>query len=89
MSTAIVYKAIRCKNGLLALRANIGKPMHIVCLDLAGVLIPQIWSEFSRCSGIPDISITTRDEPVYDKLMRFLIETLLQHDLTPLHTSRN
>lgn len=55
--------------------------MHIVCLDLEGVLIPEIWIEFSRCSGIPDLSITTRDEPDYDKLMRFRIETLLQHEL--------
>ena len=55
--------------------------MHIVCLDLEGVLIPEIWIEFSRCFGIPDLSITTRDEPDYDKLMRFRIETLQQHKL--------
>ena len=50
--------------------------MQIVCLDLEGVLIPEIWIEFSRRAGIPELSKTTRDEPDYDKLMRGRIEIL-------------
>ena len=44
--------------------------MRIVCLDLEGVLVPEIWIEFSRRTGVPELSRTTRDEPDYDKLMR-------------------
>jgi phosphoserine/homoserine phosphotransferase len=55
--------------------------MQIVCLDLEGVLVPEIWIEFSRRTAIPALSRTTRDEPDYDKLMRFRIETLRQHGL--------
>ena len=55
--------------------------MQIVCLDLEGVLVPEIWIEFSRRSNIPALSRTTRDEPDYDKLMRFRIETLRTHGL--------
>jgi len=44
--------------------------LQIVCLDLEGVLVPEIWIEFSRRAGIPELSKTTRDEPDYDKLMR-------------------
>ena len=55
--------------------------MQIVCLDLEGVLIPEIWIEFSKRTGIPEFSRTTRDEPDYDKLMRFRIALLLQHGL--------
>lgn len=50
--------------------------MLIVCLDLEGVLVPEIWIEFSRRAGIPELSKTTRDEPDYDKLMRGRIEIL-------------
>ena len=50
--------------------------MQIVCLDLEGVLIPEIWIEFSRRAGIPELAKTTRDEPDYDKLMRGRIEIL-------------
>lgn len=50
--------------------------MQIVCLDLEGVLVPEIWIEFSRRAGIPELSKTTRDEPDYDKLMRGRIEIL-------------
>jgi len=50
--------------------------LQIVCLDLEGVLIPEIWIEFSRRAGIPELSKTTRDEPDYDKLMRGRIEIL-------------
>ena len=50
--------------------------MQIVCLDLEGVLVPEIWIEFSGRTGIPELSKTTRDEPDYDKLMRGRIEIL-------------
>jgi phosphoserine / homoserine phosphotransferase len=56
-------------------------PLHIVCLDLEGVLIPEIWIEFSRRTGIADLSKTTRDEPDYDKLMRGRLEILGKHGL--------
>lgn len=55
--------------------------MQVVCLDLEGVLVPEIWIEFSRRSGIPELSRTTRDEPDYDKLMRFRIDLLRRHGL--------
>jgi phosphoserine/homoserine phosphotransferase len=50
--------------------------MRIVCLDLEGVLVPEIWIAFSEAAGIPELRLTTRDEPDYDKLMRFRIATL-------------
>ena len=55
--------------------------MQVVCLDLEGVLIPEIWIEFSKRTGIPEFARTTRDEPDYDKLMRFRIELLARHGL--------
>ena len=55
--------------------------MQMICLDLEGVLVPEIWIEFSKRSGIPELARTTRDEPDYDKLMRFRIETLATHRL--------
>ncbi len=55
--------------------------MDIVCLDLEGVLVPEIWIAFSKASGIPELSRTTRDEPDYDKLMRFRLEILREHHL--------
>ncbi len=55
--------------------------MQIVCLDLEGVLVPEIWIEFSRRTGIPELARTTRDEPDYDKLMRGRIALLHQHGL--------
>ena len=55
--------------------------MQVICLDLEGVLVPEIWIEFSRRSGIAALSRTTRDEPDYGKLMRFRIDTLEQHGL--------
>lgn len=54
--------------------------MQILCLDLEGVLVPEIWTEFSRHAGIPELSRTTRDERDYDKLMRERIEILRRHD---------
>ena len=55
--------------------------MHIVCLDLEGVLVPEIWIEFSKRTGIAELARTTRDEPDYDKLMNFRIGVLAQHQL--------
>ena len=55
--------------------------MHILCLDLEGVLIPEIWIEFSERTGIQQLSRTTRDEPDYDKLMKGRLEILRRHNL--------
>jgi phosphoserine/homoserine phosphotransferase len=55
--------------------------MQIVCLDLEGVLVPEIWIEFSQRTGIAEFSRTTREEPDYDKLMRFRIDLLARHGL--------
>jgi phosphoserine/homoserine phosphotransferase len=55
--------------------------MKLVCLDLEGVLIPEIWIAFSEAAGIPELRRTTRDEPDYDKLMRFRIGLLREHNL--------
>lgn len=55
--------------------------MYITCLDMEGVLVPEIWIEFSKVSGIPELTRTTRDEPDYDKLMRWRIGILKEHGL--------
>ncbi|WP_026653198.1 bifunctional phosphoserine phosphatase/homoserine phosphotransferase ThrH [Butyrivibrio proteoclasticus] len=55
--------------------------MNIVCLDLEGVLVPEIWIAFSKESGIPELSRTTRDEPDYGKLMKWRIGILKEHGL--------
>ena len=55
--------------------------MNIVCLDMEGVLVPEIWIAFSEASGVPELSRTTRDEPDYDKLMQFRLEILREHNL--------
>lgn len=55
--------------------------MNIVCLDLEGVLVPEIWIAFSEASGIPELKKTTRDEPDYDKLMRWRLGILKEHGL--------
>lgn len=55
--------------------------MNIVCLDMEGVLVPEIWIAFSQASGIPELSRTTRDEPDYDKLMRWRLGILKEHGL--------
>ena len=55
--------------------------MTAVCLDLEGVLVPEIWIAFSEESGIPELKRTTRDEPDYEKLMRFRIDILKEHGL--------
>ncbi len=55
--------------------------MDVVCLDMEGVLVPEIWIAFSEASGIPELRRTTRDEPDYDKLMRWRIDILKEHGL--------
>ena len=55
--------------------------MEIVCLDLEGVLVPEIWIAFAKESGIPELKRTTRDEPDYDKLMKWRIGILKEHGL--------
>lgn len=55
--------------------------MNVVCLDLEGVLAPEIWVEFAKVSGIPELERTTRDEPDYDKLMNYRLDILRQHGL--------
>jgi phosphoserine/homoserine phosphotransferase len=55
--------------------------VQLVCLDLEGVLVPEIWIEFSKRAGIPELRRTTRDEPDYDKLMKFRLDILAQHKL--------
>ncbi len=55
--------------------------MNVVCLDMEGVLVPEIWIAFSEESGIPELRRTTRDEPDYDKLMKWRIGILKEHGL--------
>lgn len=55
--------------------------MHVVCLDLEGVLVPEIWIAFAEASGIPELKRTTRDEPDYDKLMEYRLGILREHGL--------
>jgi len=55
--------------------------MNMVCLDLEGVLVPEIWIAFSEAAGIPELCRTTRDEPDYDKLMNFRIDILKKNNL--------
>ena len=56
--------------------------MEIVCLDLEGVLVPEIWIAFSEKTGLPELRLTTRDEPDYDKLMKYRMGILKEHNLT-------
>ncbi len=55
--------------------------MNVVCLDMEGVLVPEIWIAFSEETGIPELRRTTRDEPDYDKLMKYRLEILKEHGL--------
>ena len=55
--------------------------MNIVCLDMEGVVVPEIWIAFSEASGIPELRRTTRDEPDYDKLMKWRMQILREHGL--------
>ena len=55
--------------------------MYVTCLDMEGVLVPEIWIAFAEATGIPELKRTTRDEPDYDKLMKFRLDILKQHNL--------
>lgn len=55
--------------------------MYITCLDMEGVLVPEIWIAFAEATGIPELRRTTRDEPNYDKLMQYRLDILRQHGL--------
>lgn len=55
--------------------------MNIVCLDMEGVLVPEIWIAFAEETGIPELKLTTRDEPNYDKLMNYRLKILKEHGL--------
>ena len=55
--------------------------MNVVCLDMEGVLVPEIWIAFAEASGIPELKRTTRDEPDYNKLMKYRLNILKQHGL--------
>ncbi len=55
--------------------------MYITCLDMEGVLVPEIWIAFAEATGIPELKKTTRDEPDYDKLMRYRLDILKEHGL--------
>lgn len=55
--------------------------MKLICLDLEGVLVPEIWVAFAEASGIPELKKTTRDEPDYDKLMRWRLSVLKEHGI--------
>ena len=57
------------------------KNMYVVCLDMEGVLVPEIWIAFAEATGIPELKRTTRDEPDYDKLMNFRLNILREHKL--------
>ncbi len=56
--------------------------MHLVCLDLEGVLVPEVWIAVAESTGISELSRTTRDEPDYNKLMRYRLDLLDRHNLT-------
>jgi len=62
--------------------------MHVLCLDLEGVLVPEIWIAFSRETGISELKITTREEPDYDKLMKFRLGILAEKGLTLMDIQR-
>lgn len=55
--------------------------MNVVCLDMEGVLVPEIWIAFAEATGIPELKKTTRDEPDYDKLMKYRLNILKEHHL--------
>ena len=55
--------------------------MYITCLDMEGVLVPEIWIAFAEAAGIPELRLTTRDEPDYDKLMKYRLKILREHKL--------
>jgi phosphoserine/homoserine phosphotransferase len=74
-------KETRYHATMIKLSQNGGETMEIVCLDLEGVLVPEIWIAFAEETGIPELKRTTRDEPDYDKLMKYRINILKEHGL--------
>ena len=63
----------------LIFKVKVGIDMYLTCLDLEGVLVPEIWVEFAEAVGIPELKKTTRDEPNYDKLMEFRLNILKEN----------
>ena len=63
------------------LEYGVGHSMIVVCLDLEGVLVPEVWINVAERTGIAELRRTTRDEPDYDKLMRFRLDLLERHNL--------
>ena len=57
------------------------KIMYITCLDMEGVLVPEIWIAFAEATGIPELKKTTRDEPDYNKLMKYRLDIIKEHGL--------
>ena len=76
IQTRVLLYMIRVQDNALG-----GKIMNIVCLAMEGVLVPEIWIAFAEASGIPELKRTTRDEPDYDKLMRWRLDILKEHGL--------
>ena len=74
-------KETRYHATIIKLSQNGGEIMEIVCLDLEGVLVPEIWIAFAEETGIPELKRTTRDEPDYDKLMKYRLNILKEHGL--------
>ena len=75
------YTKRYCVNILIVVTKKGRGKMYITCLDLEGVLVPEIWIAFSKASGIPELKKTTRDEPDYDKLMKWRLGILKEHGL--------
>ena len=73
--------ASRAMDMLKTRTAGVG-PMLVICLDLEGVLMPEVWEEFADRTGIPELRRTTRDEPDYDKLMQYRLDILDDNDFT-------
>ena len=77
MSLAVCYTVSVILFSLEEFKMN----MYVTCLDLEGVLVPEIWIAFAEASGIPELRRTTRDEPDYDKLMKYRLAILKEHGL--------
>ena len=77
----IVFSVTACCRRLQYKKEEEDLGMYIVCLDMEGVLVPEIWIEFAKASNIPELTRTTRDEPDYNRLMRWRLDILKQHGL--------
>lgn len=80
-SAARLRRGLNTVKSAASLVARRGSAVQIVCLDLEGVLVPEIWIEFAKRTGIAALKRTTRDEPDYDKLMAYRLDLLRQHQL--------